>query len=70
MSIPVPKVIRVTRADVYAARTRVELDRQSGLVSPAWVHKLAQVDLYPGPSGPRPRQASLIRLLSRPFRKA
>ena len=47
-----PRTIKVTRAHVYAARTRAHLDRQSGLQSPAWIVRLAAVDLHI-PSGRR-----------------
>lgn len=38
-------MIKVTRAHVYAARTRVILDRRMGRETPAWVLKLASVKL-------------------------
>lgn len=37
--------IPVKRADVYAARARIQLDKQSGRETPEWVKKLAEVDI-------------------------
>jgi hypothetical protein len=43
--------VRVSRADVYAARARIALDKQNHEESPGWVQRLAQVTLG-APVGP------------------
>lgn len=40
-----PRVIRVSRAQVYAARARRSLDIQNGRPTEEWVKRLAAVDL-------------------------
>lgn len=42
-------VVTVRRSQVYAARTRLSLDRQDDRRSPKWVVKLAAVDLTSPP---------------------
>lgn len=37
--------IPVKQADVYAARARVNVDKQSGVKTPDWIVKLAEVDI-------------------------
>lgn len=40
-----PRVIRVRRSQVYAARARLSLDKQSGRKPEWWVERLAAVDV-------------------------
>lgn len=39
-----PQLRRPTAADIYAARLRLKTDARQGLVSPAWVQRLADLD--------------------------
>lgn len=39
--------IAVRRAHIYAARARVDLDRQSGRDTEAWIKQLAEVEIRP-----------------------
>lgn len=46
--------IKVKRADIYAARTRVALDKELGRSSEPWVEKLAKTKVTPPRPGQRP----------------
>lgn len=53
------KKVKVSRADVYAARTRVELDKQNNQETPEWVVRVANLALgAPKRSGQAKRPAS------------